>query len=116
MNSIFLVGANIIVSVAAALACKVGVGSDKNSQTIKFMAVFGLCGMDIRFAAPQDFGELLIASISTLIGFVLFYYVIYGIMSLLKVSGNDIAARHSKAFWVYVVISIILCVAADYLQ
>lgn len=114
MNSIFLVGANIIVSIAAALACKVWGGSDKDLQTVKNMAVFGLCYMDIRFAAPQDFGELLIASIGTLIGFVLFYYVIYGIMSLLKVAGDDIAARHSKAFWVYVVISIILYVAADY--
>lgn len=115
MNSFILMGASIIVSVAAALACKVWEGSDKNSQTIKWIGVFGLCNMDIRFAAPQDFGELFMASIGTLIGFVLFYYVIYGIMSLLKVAGDDIAARHSKAFWVYVVISIILYVVADYL-
>ena len=59
MNSIFFMVAGIIVSIAAALACKVWVGSDKDSQTVKNMAVFGLCYMDIRFAAPQDFGELL---------------------------------------------------------
>lgn len=59
MNSIFFMVTSIIVSIAAIFACKVGVGSDKDSQTVKNMAVFGLCYMDIRFAAPQDFGELL---------------------------------------------------------
>ena len=32
--------------------------------------------------------------------FVVFFYIIYGIMTLIKVAGEDTIARREKAFWV----------------
>lgn len=80
-----------------------GFGSDP-----KALVAFFLCTFDIRSMQPDGFGELIIAAVVALIGFVLLFYLIYGVMSLLKISGEDVANRRSKAFWVNAVITFAL--------
>ena len=74
----------------------------------KFIVTVALCYFDIHNSRPDGFGEIIIAAVVTLIVFVLFFYLIYGIMSLLKISGDDVEDRRIKAFWVNAAISIAL--------
>lgn len=110
MERFILMAASMITGLLAAYICKVpvyspnkdGNGSEMNAKG--WIAV-ALCAIDIHYARPHEFGEVIGASVGTLIGFVLLYYIIYGIMSLLKVSGDDIDDRRTKAFWVNAAIS-----------
>ena len=83
-------------------------GTRANIDQMKFFAAFILCSFDIRSMQPDGFGEIIIAAVVALIGFVLLFYLIYGVMSLLKISGEDVADRRSKAFWVNVAITVAL--------
>ena len=49
-----------------------------------------------------------IFSILEIIGFVIFFYIIYGIMSAAKANGNDEKARRTSAGWVTVVLNLVL--------
>lgn len=101
--------AGIITGLLAAYICKVDAYEvNKDSRDTKLGITTLLCFFDIRLYEPHGFGEYLIASIITLITFVVIYYVIYGIMSVLKISGENVADRHSKAFWGNLIISMAL--------
>ena len=78
------------------------------SNDPKAIVAFFLCCFDIRSMRPDGFGEIIIAAVVALIGFVLLFYLIYGVMSLLKISGEDVADRRSKAFWVNAAITVAL--------
>lgn len=113
MERFVLILSGMITGFLAAYICKVpvyspakdGKGSDINA---KGWVAVALCVVDIHYAAPHGFMEVAITSIVTLIGFVLSFYIIYGIMSLLKVSGEDTEDRRTKAFWVNAAISTVL--------
>ena len=105
--------AGLVTAIAAMYICglvQAPKEDDKNSDTdkTKFFATLILCCWDIRSMQPDGLGEILIAAVVALIGFVLLFYLIYGIMSLLKISGEDTYSRRVKAFWVNVVITVAL--------
>ena len=48
--------------------------------------------------------------LAEVIGFIIFFYIVYGIMSVVKAYGNDEQARRKTAAWITVVLSFI-CIA-----
>ena len=100
-----------IATVLACLACKIepyNKNEDGSSNiNIKGILTFVLCGFDIKSSNPWDYSELIIAGLAVAVGFTMFFYIFYGIMSLLKVSGDDVQDRRSKAFWVNAVLSLL---------
>lgn len=48
--------------------------------------------------------------LAEVIGFIIFFYIVYGIMSVVKAYGNDEQARRKTAAWITVVLSF-LCIA-----
>ena len=67
----------------------------------KGLAVLALAVVDfISIGHVKNFGELIGLCLGTFLFFVVFFYIIYGIMTLIKVAGEDTIARREKAFWV----------------
>jgi len=109
----FLIGvAGMITAIAAIFICGLQQAPKEDGKSSGFDAkafvAFILCCFDIRSMQPDGFGEIIISAVVTLVVFVLLFYLIYGVMSLLKISGEDVSDRRSKAFWVNAVITIAL--------
>lgn len=60
-----------------------------------------------------DFVVNLIAfSIGEIIGFIIMFYIIYGIMSLVNANGSDVTSRRNTAGWINVGLSILFTFVA----
>ncbi len=108
MERFIFIIAGMITGFLAVKACGLSFfdSNDKDSSmNMKGLVAFALCLFDIHFAKPNGFDELIITAIITFAVFVLGFYLIYGIMSLLKVSGEDTKNRRSIAFWINAAIS-----------
>ncbi len=66
----------------------------------KGLAVLALSVVDfISFGKVKEVGELIGLCLGTFLFIVVFFYIIYGVMALIKVAGEDTIARREKAFW-----------------
>ena len=102
--------ASMTTGIAAAYACKIPpYDRDSGDLNLKGIITIILCGVDIFYALPEDLEELIAISVGALIGYVLFFYIIYGVMSLLKASGDNLEERRTTAFWVNAILSTALC-------
>ena len=99
--------ASCVAGLLSLAACKVGL---ENSDDILPKAIVGLFCIDIVMGNPVDAFELAIFALSEFLFFVVVFYIIYGIMSLLKVAGEDTADRRRKAFWINFALSILLTI------
>lgn len=67
----------------------------------KGLAVLALAVVDfISFGKVKEVGELIGLCLGTFLFIVVFFYIIYGVMTLIKVAGEDTVARREKAFWI----------------
>ena len=130
--------ASTIATLVCAAACKFNVDSepefDENGKPIPrsdnpILAVFDnfnplglgiffsvlasyfLSWNDLTAGRPSTFEFILAAvifAVIEIIGFVVIFYIAYGIMSAAKVNGTDEKARRNSAGWVTVVLSFVL--------
>lgn len=130
--------ASTIATLVCAAACKFNVDSepefDENGKPIPrsdnpILAVFDSfnpLGLGIFFSVLASYflswndltadrpstGEFILAAVIfaviEIIGFVVIFYIAYGIMSAAKVNGTDEKARRNSAGWVTVVLSFVL--------
>lgn len=78
---------------------------------ISIIASYCLSWNDLTADRPSTFEFILAAvifAVIEIIGFVVIFYIAYGIMSAAKVNGTDEKARRNSAGWVTVVLSFVL--------
>ncbi len=71
--------------------------SNLNSKGLAVLAL--AVGDFISIGHVKNFGELIGLCLGTFLFIVVFFYIIYGVMTLIKVAGEDTVARREKAFW-----------------
>ena len=114
----------ITTSLLSVMACRLSpikekVDSEKSVGLLNIIFNLNSKGYGVLALAVIDFismgkirnvGELIGVCLGTLIIFVVLFYIIYGIMSLMKVGGEDTIARREKAFWINFGINALLSV------
>lgn len=124
MHSMVFFFGLLITSLLSVMACKLSpvkekVDGEKSSGFVDIILNLNSKGFGMLALALMDFisvgkiknvGELIGVCLGTLIIFVVLFYIIYGIMSLFQVAGEDTIARREKAFWINFGINALLSV------
>ncbi len=85
----------LLVSFVAEFSYTVNVGGFESLQNSKDISVDAVL-------------EVAIFTVAQIVGFVIFFYVIYGILSLVNFHGNNEQARRNTAIWITVAIDLFL--------
>ena len=100
--------------------CKVNLSNedevDENGNVVKKGGGLNTLGwvtwvtfyVDSLMSGISDIEDVIAVTIGNVIGFVIFFYIIYGIMSAVGVNSNDESARRNTACWINVIIGLVL--------